>query len=245
VRVWAGRVRTESGPGTDAGVESQGRLEAVLMKNRGKMIVLTPDQQSYEDDAAGCERRRLLELAAASSSIVEDHSYAVCVPAASAFRRTQPDRSNMVRVQSTRFRKLRPGCVSAGCRPRNVIDRLSLVKQATDLQRGNFPRPVAEYMSRGLLSRHVESIEGVQRPPCRLEQALGRQMPNGTDNGRRQRRDVRRENFSSGRRHELLIHGGKRGVCVPPGRYFIAKPEANTRRLCLRPLMSGEISPRN
>ncbi len=52
------------------------------------------------------------------------------------------------------FPGMRVGWIVA---PSNVIDRLRLVKQATDLHTGHLAQAIlAEYVRRGLLGRHVE-----------------------------------------------------------------------------------------
>ena len=70
-------VRTESGPGMIPGVDVSA-IEAVLMQNRVKMIVLTPDFHNPTGTTLPvAERRRLLEIAARFQvPIVEDHIYA-------------------------------------------------------------------------------------------------------------------------------------------------------------------------
>ena len=82
-------VRTESGPGATPGVDVSA-IEAVLMQNRVKMMVLTPDFHNPTGTTLPvAERRRLLEIAARFQvPIIEDHIYArLRVPRRSAFRR--------------------------------------------------------------------------------------------------------------------------------------------------------------
>src|ERR1700686_4904765 len=105
----------------------------------------------------------------------------------------------------------------------NVIDRLRLVKQSTDLHTGHLAQAIlAEYVRRGLLGRHLERTrKAYSRRLAALEQALGRHMPAGT-------KWTRPEGgmwvwvelppgFDS---NKLLIHTRERGVLFAPGRYF-------------------------
>src|SRR6202011_6410873 len=126
-----------------------------------KMIILTPDFHNPTGATLPiAERRRLLELAARFQvPVIEDHIYARLrargerVPSLK-----QLDHSNLV-IQIDSFSKiafpgLRVGWIVA---PANVIERLRLVKQTTDLHTGQLAQAViAEYMRRGLLSRHLE-----------------------------------------------------------------------------------------
>src|SRR6202011_2897347 len=185
VRVLGVPVRTDSGPGTTPGVDVS-TIEAVLMQNRVKMIVITPDFQNPTGTTLPvAERRRLLELAARFQvPIVEDHIYARLrargerVPSLK-----QLDRSNLV-IQIDSFSKiafpgLRVGWIVA---PANVIERLRLVKQTTDLHTGHLAQAIlAEYMRRGLLSRHLERTrKAYSARLCALELALAKYMPAGT-----------------------------------------------------------------
>ena len=70
-------VKTESGPGMIPGVDVSA-IEAVLMQNRVKMMVLTPDFHNPTGTTLPvAERRRLLEIAARFQvPVIEDHIYA-------------------------------------------------------------------------------------------------------------------------------------------------------------------------
>jgi 2-aminoadipate transaminase len=231
-------VKTESGPGMTPGVDVSA-IEAVLMQNRVKLMVLTPDFHNPTGTTLPVsERRRLLQLAARFQvPVIEDHIYARLrsrgerVPSLK-----QLDRSNLV-IQVDSFSKiafpgLRVGWVIA---PSNVIERLRLVKQSTDLHTGHLAQAIlAEYVRRGHLSRHLERTrKAYSGRLAALEQALTRHMPPGT-------KWTRPEGgmcvwlelppgFDS---NELLIHTRERGVMFAPGRYFyFQNPQPNTLRL--------------
>ena len=231
-------VRTESGAGTVPGVDVSA-IEAVLMQNRVKMIVLTPDFHNPTGTSLPvAERRRLLEIAARFQvPVIEDHIYARLrargerVPSLK-----QLDRSNIV-IQVDSFSKIafpgmRVGWIVA---PSNVIERLRLVKQSTDLHTGHLAQAIlAEYVRRGLLGRHLERTRKAYSGRLAvLEETLDTHMPSGT-------KWTRPEGgmcvwlelppgFDS---NELLIHTRERGVVFAPGRYFyFQNPQANTLRL--------------
>src|SRR6266481_5019421 len=242
-------VRTESGPSATPGADVSA-IEAVLMQNRVKMIVLTPDFHNPTGTTLPvAERRRLLELAARFQvPIVEDHIYARLrargerVPSLK-----QLDRSNLV-VQIDSFSKIAfPGLrVCWIVAPANVIDRLRLVKQATDLHTGQLSQAIlAEYMRRGLLSRHLERTrKAYSARLAALEQALGRQMPHGTKWTRPEGGMCVWVELPPGfDANELLIHARERGVVFSPGRYFyLQNPMPNTLRLGFAGLNEREIA---
>src|SRR3984893_17815056 len=238
VRVLGVPVRTDSGPGTTPGVDVAA-IEAVLMQNRVKMMVLTPDFHNPTGTTLPvAERRRLLEIAARFQvPVIEDHIYARLrargerVPSLK-----QLDRSNLV-IQIDSFSKIafpgiRVGWIVA---PSNVIERLRLVKQSTDLHTGHLAQAIlAEYVRRGLLGRHLERTrKAYSRRLAVLEHELDRHMPSGT-------KWTRPEGgmcvwvemppvFDS---NEFLIHTRERGVVFAPGRYFYFQtPQPNTLRL--------------
>jgi len=241
-------VKTESGPGMLPGVDVSA-IEAVLMQNRVKMMVLTPDFHNPTGTTLPVsERTRLLEIAARFQvPVVEDHIYARLrargerVPSLK-----QLDRSNLV-IQIDSFSKIafpgmRVGWIVA---PSNVIERLRLVKQSTDLHTGHLAQAIlAEYVRRGLLGRHMERTrKAYSGRLAALEQALGRHMPSGT-------KWTRPEGglcvwvelppgFDS---NELLIHTRERGVVFAPGRYFyFQNPQPNTLRLGFAGVAEREI----
>jgi 2-aminoadipate transaminase len=248
VRILGVPVNTESGPGTIPGVDVSA-IEAVLMQNRVKMIVLTPDFHNPTGTTLPvAERRRLLELAARFQvPIVEDHIYARLrargerVPSLK-----QLDQSNLV-IQIDSFSKiafpgLRVGWIVA---PANVVDRLRLVKQATDLHTGQLGQAIlAEYMRRGLLRGHLERTrKAYSARLCALESVLARHMPHGTKWTRPEGGMCVWVELPPGfDANELLIHVRERGVLYSPGRYFyLQNPMPNTLRLGFAGLNEREI----
>ena len=242
-------VRTETGPGATPGVDVSA-IEAVLMQNRVKLIVLTPDFHNPTGTTLPiAERRRLLEIAARFQvPIVEDHIYAQMrargghVPSLK-----QLDRSNLV-IQIDSFSKIafpgmRVGWVIA---PAVVIDRLRRVKQTTDLHTGQLPQAIlAEFMRRGGLSRHLERTrKAYSGRLAALEQALTHHMPAGTkwthpEGGTSLWLELP-PGFDS---NELLIHARERGVLFSPGRYFyFQNPLPNTLRLGFAGVSEREIA---
>ena len=242
-------VNPEAGPGMAPGVDVSA-IEAVLMQNRVKMMLLTPDFHNPTGTTLPvAERRRLLEIAARFQvPVVEDHIYARLrargerVPSLK-----QLDRSNLV-IQIDSFSKIafpgmRVGWIVA---PSNVIERLSTVKQSTDLHSGHLGQAImAEYVCRGLLERHLERTrKAYSGRLAALEQALRRYMPTGT-------KWTRPEGgmcvwlelppgFDS---NELLIHTRERGVVFAPGRYFyFQNPQPNTLRLGFTGVAEREIA---
>jgi 2-aminoadipate transaminase len=249
VRVLGVPVRTESGPGTIPGVDVPA-MEFALMQNRVKMIILTPDFHNPTGTTLPiAERRRVLELAARFQvPVVEDHIYARLrargerVPSLK-----QLDRSNLV-IQVDSFSKiafpgLRVGWMIA---PANVIERLRLVKQATDLHTGQLAQAIlAEYMRRGLLSGHLERTrKAYSLRLAALEQALSRHMPHGTKWTRPEGGMCVWVELPPGfDASELLIHVRERGVLFSPGRYFyLQNPMPNALRLGFTGLNEREIA---
>jgi DNA-binding transcriptional MocR family regulator len=242
-------VRTESGPSATPGADVSA-IEAVLMQNRVKMMVLTPDFHNPTGTTLPvAERRRLLEIAARFQvPIVEDHIYARLrsrgerVPSLK-----QLDRSNLV-VQIDSFSKIAfPGMrVGWFVAPSNVIERLRLVKQATDLHTGHLGQAIlAEYVRRGHLGSHLERTrKAYSARQVAIEQALTHHMPPGT-------KWTRPEGgmciwlelppgFDS---NDLLIHTRERGVVFAPGRYFyFQNPQMNTLRLGFSGVSEREIA---
>ncbi|HLW42881.1 MAG TPA: PLP-dependent aminotransferase family protein [Candidatus Acidoferrales bacterium] len=242
-------VKTESGPGLTPGVDVSA-IEAVLMQNRVKMMVLTPDFHNPTGTTLPvAERRRLLEIAARFQvPVIEDHIYARLrargerVPSLK-----QLDRSNIV-IQVDSFSKIafpgmRVGWIVA---PSNVIERLRLVKQSTDLHTGHLAQAIlAEYVRRGLLGRHVERTrKAYSGRLAALEQALGRHMPSGTKWTRPEGGMCVWVELPPGfDSNELLIHTRERGVVFAPGRYFyFQNPQPNTLRLGFAGVAEREIA---
>src|SRR6266851_2881703 len=242
-------VRTESGPGTTPGVDVSA-IEAVLMQNRVKMMVLTPDFHNPTGTTLPvAERRRLLDIAARFQvPVIEDHIYARLraggerVPSLK-----QLDRSNIV-IQIDSFSKIafpgmRVGWVVA---PSNVIERLRLVKQSTDLHTGHLGQAIlAEYIRRGLLDHHLERTrKAYSRRLAALEQALGRYMPSETKWTRPEGGMCVWVELPPGfDSNDLLIHTRERGVVFAPGRYFyFQNPQPNTLRLGFTGVSEREIA---
>ncbi len=231
-------VNTESGPGTTPGVDVSA-IEAVLMQNRVKMMVLTPDFHNPTGTTLPvAERRRLLEIAARFQvPVIEDHIYARLrargerVPSLK-----QLDRSNVV-IQIDSFSKMafpgmRVGWIVA---PSNVIERLRLVKQTTNLHTGHLAQAIlAEYLRRGLLGRHLERTrKAYSGRLAALEHALSHHMPSGTKWTRPEGGMCVWVELPAGfDSNELSIHTRERGVVFSPGRYFyFQNPQPNTLRL--------------
>jgi 2-aminoadipate transaminase len=227
---------TEAGatPGIDLAA-----VEATLLANRVKLMVLTPDFHNPTGTTLPvASRRKLLEIAAHHQvPIVEDHIYARLqsgserVPSLK-----QMDRSNLV-IQMDSYSKVAfPGLRVGWCvAPANVIERLRLVKQTTDLHTDQLAQAVlAEFTHRGMLARHIVRMRKVYaKRLATLEAALTKSMPAGT----------RWTHPSGGMAvwvelppgfdaSELLIHVRERGVLFAPGRYFFMQnPLPNTLRL--------------
>ena len=213
-------------------------LEATLLANRVKLMVLTPDFQNPTGTTLPlASRRKLLELAAKYQvPIVEDHIYARLHGAERIPSLKQLDRSNLV-IQMDSFSKvafpgLRVGWVVA---PANVIERLRLVKQTTDLHTDQLAQAVlAEFTRRGWLARHVAKMRKLYAKRLALVQsALAKAMPAGTrwtkPSGGMAVWVELPPGFDAS---ELLIHVRERGVLFAPGRYFyMQNPQPNTFRL--------------
>jgi 2-aminoadipate transaminase len=214
-------------------------LEMVLLQNRVKLILVTPDFQNPTGTTLlAAARRKLLEVAARHQiPVVEDQIYSrlrlrgTRLPSLKAM-----DRAGVV-IQIDSFSKvafpgLRVGWVAG---PKRVIDRLRLVKQFTDLHTDQFSQAtLGEFMRRGMLARHIAKVQKIYRGRLEaLEKALERHMPD----------DVRWTHPEGGMSvwvtlppgmdaGELLIHVRERGVLFVPGRhFFFQNPQANTLRL--------------
>ncbi len=231
-------VRTEVGPDSIPGVDVSA-IETVLLQNRVKMMVLTPDFQNPTGTTMPvAERRRLLEIAARYQvPIVEDHIYArLQARGEKVLSLKQLDRSNVV-IQIDSFSKfafpgLRVGWIIA---PANVIERLRRVKQTSDLHTNQLSQAIlAEYIRRGLMVKHLEKIrKGYSARLAALEQALVRTMPSGTKWTRPEGGMCVWMELPPGfDANDLLIHARERGVLFCPGRYFyFQNPQPNTLRL--------------
>lgn len=238
IRVITVPVHSGNEPGTTPGLDLAA-LEATLQANRVKLILLTPDFHNPTGTTLPiAARRKLLEIAGRHQvPIVEDHIYARLHSGAERMPSLkQLDRANLV-IQIDSFSKvafpgLRVGWVVA---PANVIERLRLVKQSTDLHTDQLAQAVlAEFTRRGHLARHIAKMrKAYARKLQTVEAALAKSMPQGTrwthpGGGMA----VWVELLPGFDASELLIHVRERGVLFAPGRYFfIQNPQPNTLRL--------------
>jgi 2-aminoadipate transaminase len=240
-------LRIEAGQGLGVDVEA---LEAALVQNRVKLMLLTPDFQNPTGGTMPvAARRRVLELAARHQvPVVEDHIYGrlrlrgTALPSLKAL-----DRSG-VAIQIDSFSKvafpgLRVGWMVA---PENVIERLRLVKQATDLHTDQLAQALlAEFTRRGGFARHLAKMRRLYASRLdALEQALARQMPEGVEwtrpEGGMNMWLTLPAGFDAG---ELLIHARERGVLFAPGRYFyFQSPPPNGLRLSYAALDERKIA---
>lgn len=231
-------VYSQVGPGTTPGVDLAA-LEATLLSNRVKLMILTPDFHNPTGTTMPvAARRKLLEIAARYQvPIVEDHIYArlntenEAVPTLK-----QLDRSNLV-IQIDSFSKvafpgLRVGWIVA---PPNVIERLRIVKQTSDIHTDQLAQAIlAEFIRRGLLVKHIAKMRKTYaRRLDALDAALKKHMPEGTrwtkPSGGMCLWLELPPGFDSS---ELLIHVRERGVLFAPGRYFfLQNPQPNTLRM--------------
>jgi 2-aminoadipate transaminase len=231
-------VRTEDGPGATLGLDLDA-LEQTLAANRVKLMFLMPDFHNPTGLSMSlAARRRLLEIASKHQvPIVEDHIYARLLARGERLPSLkQLDRANVVMqtdsVSKIAFPGLRVGWVVA---PANVIERLRVVKQATDLHTDQLSQAaLAEFTRRGLLVRHVARMRKLCASRlAAVEEALVRHMP----------AETRWTHPSGGMcvwlelppgfdANELLVRARERGVVFAPGRYFyVHSPQPNTLRL--------------
>ena len=214
-------------------------LETVLLQNRVKFLLITPDFHNPTGTVLPVsERRRLLELAGHYQvPVIEDAIYARlrfrgnAVPSLKALDTL----GNVIQIDSfskTAFPGLRVGwCIGA----ESAIERLRLLKQSTDLHTDQLSQAaMAEFMRRGYFTRHVEKMKKVYRSRLEaMEGALQKHMPDGTSwthtEGGMSLWVTLPAGFDAG---ELLIHARERGVLFLPGRYFYSQhPQPNTLRL--------------
>jgi 2-aminoadipate transaminase len=231
-------VRTEAGPGATLGLDLD-TLEQTLAANRVKLMFLMPDFHNPTGLSMSlAARRRLLEIASRHQvPIVEDHIYAWLLSRGEPLPSLkQLDRANVVMqtdsVSKIAFPGLRVGWVVA---PANVIERLRVVKQATDLHTDQLSQAaLAEFMRRGLLVRHVARMRKLCASRLEaVEEALMRHMPAETrwthPNGGMCVWLELPPGFDA---NELLVRARERGVVFAPGRYFyVHSPQPNTLRL--------------
>lgn len=230
-------------------------LESVLLQNRVKLILVTPDFHNPTGTTLPvAARRRLLEIASRHQvPIIEDHIYARLrggngrIPSLKAL-----DRHGIViqvdSISKVAFPGLRVGwCVG----PANVMERLRLVKQVTDLHTDQLAQAtMAEFIRRGYLAKHLNKMRAAcARRLSALEDALAKYMPGEAEWTRPGGGMCLWVTLPPGLdASELLIHVRERGVLFSPGRFFYFQhPAPNTLRLCFsaldeRQIASGVIS---
>ena len=225
-------------------------LESVLTQNRVKLLLITPDFHNPTGTTLPVtERRKLLEIATRYQvPIIEDRIYSRLrvrgnpVPSLKSL-----DRSGIVILIDSFSKVAFPGLRVGWCMgPENVIERLRLVKQATDLHTDQLSQAaLAEFVRRGHLNRHMARMKKVYGSRlAALEKALERYIPKGTtwtkvDGGMVVWLTLP-PGFDAG---ELLIHVREHGVLFVPGRYFfIQNPQLNTLRLGFAGLDEKQIA---
>jgi 2-aminoadipate transaminase len=225
-------------------------LEAALVQNRVKMILLTPDFQNPTGTTLPvAERRRLLDIASKHQvPVVEDHIYARLhlrgdnVPSLRAL-----DRHGVV-IQIDSFSKVAfPGLRVGWCvAPESVIERLRLVKQATDLHTDQLAQAaLAEFCRRGHLTRHIARMKKVYGSRLAiLEASLTEHMPEGTTWTRPEGGMCLWVTLPPGLdASEMLIHTREQQILFAPGRYFyFQNPAPNTLRLAFSCLDERKIA---
>jgi len=242
-------VQTGASPDSPQGVDLVA-LEATLLSNRVKLMVLTPDYQNPTGTTMPlASRRKLLEIAGRHQvPIVEDHIYARLHGSAAILPPLkQLDKTNLV-IQIDSFSKVAfPGLRVGWCiAPASVIERLRLVKQTTDLHTDQLAQAIlAEFIRRGQLGRHIAKTRKVYAKRLAvMTAALERHMPSGTcwtEPGGGMCVWVELPlGFDAS---ELLIHLRERGVLFAPGRYFFQQnPQPNTLRLSFTSLDEKKIA---
>ena len=238
IRAVAVKVNPGAAEGGHPGLDIDS-LQAVLMQNRVKFILLTPDFHNPTGTAlAVADRRRLLEVAAHYQvPVIEDTIYSRLrfrgspTPSLRALDRS----GNAIQIDS--FSKIAfPGLRVGWCiGPESVIERLRMVKQSTDIHTDQLAQAaLAEFISRGHLEHHLVRMRKIYRSRLEvLEDALKKHMPEQTSWTRPEGGMCLWLNLPPGfDAAELLIHVRERGVLFVPGRYFyLQHPQPNTLRL--------------
>jgi 2-aminoadipate transaminase len=228
-------------------------LEAIgyaLDRNRVKLIILMPDFQNPTGTTLSlADRRRVLELAERYGvPVVEDHIYAHLrvtgqpIPSLKAL-----DRAGLViqidSLSKLAFPGLRVGWFVA---PEAVTERLRLAKQAADLHTSQLSQAAAaEFIRRGLLTKHLERMRKVYR--SRLEatiEALERSMPEEVHWSAPEGGMCVWVTLPPGiDAVELLVRARERGVIFAPGRlFFLEHAQPNTLRLGFSELSERRIA---
>ena len=238
VRCLGVNVRTVSTDSAGAGMDLEA-LEATLVQNRVKLIVVTPDFQSPTGTTMPVSaRRRLLDLATRHQvPIVEDHIYARL------HFRSEPlpslkslDRTGIV-IHVDSFSKIAfPGMRVGWCiAPEKVIDRLRLVKQYTDLHTDQLAQAtMVEFVQQGYLDKHLKAMRRVYANRLGvLLDSMERHMPEGVEWTRPEGGMSIWVTLPPGfDASELSVHARERGVLFSPGRYFYVQvPRPNAFRL--------------
>jgi 2-aminoadipate transaminase len=157
------------------------------------------------------------------------------------------DRSgNVIQIDSfskIAFTGLRVGwCIG----PESVIERLRLLKQATDLHTDQLAQAaLAEFIDRGYLARHLAKMKKVyKRRLIAMEEAFEKYMPAESawtrPDGGMSVWVTLPSGFDAA---DLLIHAREHGILFIPGRYFYSQqPQPNTLRLGFASLTEKQIS---
>lgn len=225
-------------------------LETVLMQNRVKFLMVTPDFHNPTGTSLPlAERRRLLEIAARYQvPIIEDAIYGRLRLRGNALPSLKSlDRAgNVIQIDSfskIAFPGLRVGWVIGA---ESVIERLRLIKQSTDLHTDQLAQAsLAEFVRRGYLARHNAKMKIVYRSRLEaMEEALEKHMPEDTGwtrpDGGMSLWVTLPPGFDAA---ELLIHLRDMGVLFVPGRYFyMQNPQPNTLRLSFASLEEKQIT---
>ena len=249
----AARIRTLGVPveteGEKAGLDLDA-LESVLLQNRVKFILVTPDFQNPTGTTLSiANRRRLLEIAAHYQvPIVEDAIYSRLTlrgnrtPSLRALDRT----GNVIQIDS--FSKIAfPGLRVGWCiGPESAIERLRLLKQSADLHTDQLGQAViAEFIRRGHLARHLARMKKVYTSRLNaMEEALNKYLPEGATwtrpAGGMTVWVTLPAGFDAG---ELLIHARERNIFFIPGRHFyMQRPQPNTLRLGFSTICEKDIA---
>ena len=235
-------------PVTDEGLNLDA-LESVLTQHRVRLLQLTPTFHNPTGTTLPLEgRKRVLALAARHQiPVLEDHIYGALrlrgreVPSLKAL-----DRHGLV-IHLNSFSKmgfpgLRVGWMVAS---RPVIERLRLVKQATDLHTDQLAQAaLAEFGRRGYLARMLKRVRRVDRSRLEtMEAALAEHFPGSCSWVRPEGGMTVWVRLPRGiDAGALLYKARERNVVFTPGRYFyLQAAESNTMRLGFTTLPEEKI----